>query len=100
MSQSISTTDHLSIIRSFVDLVGTDVQFANTEDKIRGHMRANLKNARPESYFPASKCRVKQEHAASGVCFYRRRHRISRKVDICRADVPFGNDELVPNGSG
>lgn len=46
MVQSISTTDHLSIIRDFVKRVGIDGQFADTEDEIRGYLKAKLENLR------------------------------------------------------
>lgn len=48
MSQSISTTDRLSIIRDFEQRTGIDEQLAETEDEIDGYLRARLENPRRE----------------------------------------------------
>lgn len=41
----------MSIIRDYVKRVRIDVQFADTEDKIRSYFRAKLENLRREWYF-------------------------------------------------
>lgn len=53
MSQPNITTDRLSIIRDLVGRVGIDVQFAETEDEIRGYLKAKLKDLRREGFFLA-----------------------------------------------
>lgn len=45
MSRSISTTNRLSIILAFVERVGTVSQLAETEDEIRGNLRAKFENS-------------------------------------------------------
>lgn len=48
MSQSIYITDRLSIIFDFVERVSIDLQLADTEDEIRGYLRAKLEIPRRE----------------------------------------------------
>lgn len=46
VSQSISNTDLLSIIREFVERLRVKIQCAEKEEGIRGYLRSNLENAR------------------------------------------------------
>lgn len=42
VSQSITNIDRFSIVRDFIGLVGVEVEFAETEEAIRGYLRSNL----------------------------------------------------------
>lgn len=47
-SQSNANLDRLSIIRDYAKRVGLDVKSAETEEKLRGYLQANLENAHRE----------------------------------------------------
>lgn len=48
ISQSMSNIDLLLILRDFVERVGFDVAFAETEEEVRGYLQTKLENARCE----------------------------------------------------